>query len=113
MRCAARDCESGQTVAEYALMLGGRALVCVVGVLLVGDRVSGLFRSTAQPIIIATTSQGTPQALTVPSTVADCENDGWRRYPQFASESDCLDFVAQLPWRLVAGKQSTAVWSAW
>jgi Flp pilus assembly pilin Flp len=90
-----RSSEAGQTFTEYALMLGALALVCVLGVQLLGHRIADLFGSTAGSVA-TTRSGGTPPPLSFPKTVADCEDDGWRDYPQFSSEADCVDYVEQL-----------------
>jgi Flp pilus assembly pilin Flp len=90
-----RSSEAGQTFSEYALMLGALALVCVLGVQFLGHRIADLFDSTAGPIA-TTTSHDTPPRASVPTTIADCEDDGWRGYPEFSSEEDCVDFVDRL-----------------
>jgi Flp pilus assembly pilin Flp len=92
---AARDREAGQTFAEYALILGGIALVCVIAVLLLGDSIRGLFESTTKPITPGP-GQPPPPVLRFPTTLADCRNGGWQSFPQFQNEAECDDFVNRL-----------------
>lgn len=79
-------------MSEYALILGGIALVCVLAVLFLGDRISDLFDRTAKPIVPASavpTGPGVPYPL----TLADCRDGGWQSFPQFASQGACEDWV--------------------
>ena len=79
-------------MSEYALILGGIALVCVVGVLFLGDRISGLFDRTAKPIVPASSARTRP-SVPYPLTLADCQDGGWQSFPQFASQGACEDWV--------------------
>ncbi len=78
-------------MSEYALILGGIALVCVLAVLFLGDRISDLFDRTAQPI--APTSEPTSPSVPYPLAISDCQDGGWQSFPQFASEGACEDWV--------------------
>jgi Flp pilus assembly pilin Flp len=78
-------------MSEYALILGGIALVCVLAVVFLGDGISGLFDSTAQPI--EQTSQTTSPSVPYPLVITDCQDGGWQSFPQFASEGACEDWV--------------------
>jgi Flp pilus assembly pilin Flp len=84
--------ESGQTMPEYALIIGGIALVCIVAVLLLGDRISGLFESTSEPLISGPPAPAGPKPA-YPLTVDDCLNGGWQSFGHFTNEADCVDFV--------------------
>jgi Flp pilus assembly pilin Flp len=87
--------EAGQTLSEYVLMVGAIALVVALAVMFLGDRIQGLFGSSAEPIA-TTPVREEPPALSYPTTLADCENGGWRNYTQFASEADCTHYVEGL-----------------
>lgn len=79
-------------MSEYALILGGIALVCVLAVLFLGERISGLFESTAQPIA-PTSQQPTSPSVPYPLAISDCRDGGWQSFPQFTSEGACEDWV--------------------
>lgn len=79
-------------MSEYALILGGIALACIVAVMFLGDRVGDLFDRTAKPLAPAT-SEPTQPPVSFPMTLADCQDGGWQDYPQFSSQGECEDFV--------------------
>jgi hypothetical protein len=79
-------------MSEYALILGGIALVCVLAVLFLGDRISDLFDTTAKPIVPASSGPTGP-SVPYPLTLADCRDGGWQSFPQFASQGACEDWV--------------------
>jgi len=87
--------ESGQTTAEYALILGGVAVVCIVAVLFLGRPIDGLFRKPAslvppsQPLMPPLV----PGPGNEPTSPADCDNGGWQTYG-FASQAACEQYVA-------------------
>jgi Flp pilus assembly pilin Flp len=83
-------------MSEYALILGGIALACVVAVMFLGDRISGLFDRSAKPIAPAASVPSAP-ATPYPMSLSDCQDGGWQRFSQFASESACNDFVNGIP----------------
>ncbi len=45
-----RDREDGQTMAEYALILGGIAIVVIAAIVFLGDNITNLFRSTGSSV---------------------------------------------------------------
>ena len=45
-----RDREEGQTMAEYALILGGIAILVIAGILILGPAVRDLFKSTGSSV---------------------------------------------------------------
>ena len=45
-----RDREDGQTMAEYALILGGIAILVIAGILILGPAVRDLFKSTGSSV---------------------------------------------------------------
>ena len=86
-------------MAEYAVILGGIALVCVVAALFIGATIKGRFDSTDTPTPAApfTPPRPTPAPqITYPTRLEECEHGGWRDFPQFASEPDCRDYIDSL-----------------
>jgi Flp pilus assembly pilin Flp len=45
-----RDREEGQTMAEYALILGGIAIVVIAGILILGPAINNLFDRTGDSV---------------------------------------------------------------
>jgi pilus assembly protein Flp/PilA len=45
-----RDREEGQTMAEYALIIGGIAIVVIAGILILGPAVRDLFKETGSSV---------------------------------------------------------------
>jgi pilus assembly protein Flp/PilA len=45
-----RDREEGQTMAEYALILGGIAILVIAGILVLGPAIRDLFKSTGSSV---------------------------------------------------------------
>ena len=45
-----RERQEGQTMAEYALILGGIAVVVIAGILILGPAISDLFKSTGSSV---------------------------------------------------------------
>ena len=45
-----RDREDGQTMAEYALILGGIAILVIAGILILGPAVRDLFKNTGSSV---------------------------------------------------------------
>ena len=45
-----RERQEGQTMAEYALILGGIAVVVIVGILILGPAIRDLFQSTGSSV---------------------------------------------------------------
>ena len=45
-----RERQEGQTMAEYALILGGIAVVVIAGFLILGPAISDLFKSTGSSV---------------------------------------------------------------
>jgi pilus assembly protein Flp/PilA len=45
-----RERQEGQTMAEYALILGGIAVVVIAGILILGPAVRNLFQSTGSSV---------------------------------------------------------------
>lgn len=93
-----RGSESGQTLPEYAIVVAGLAVACLFVLLLLGFGIKGRFESDT-PGTPATPAPLTPPAsppASNPTTLADCENGGWRNYPQFRDEAECRDYVEGL-----------------
>jgi len=45
-----RERQEGQTMAEYALILGGIAIVVILAIVFLGGRISDLFNSTGSSV---------------------------------------------------------------
>jgi Flp pilus assembly pilin Flp len=45
-----RDREEGQTMAEYALILGGIAILVIAGIIILGPAIRDLFKSTGSSV---------------------------------------------------------------
>ena len=45
-----RERQEGQTMAEYALILGGIAVVVIAAIVFLGDQITALFKSTGSSI---------------------------------------------------------------
>ena len=45
-----RERQEGQTMAEYALILGGIAVVVIAGILVLGPAITDLFKSTGSSV---------------------------------------------------------------
>jgi len=90
--------QSGQTMGEYALILGGLALVVVVAVFFLGGRIGDLFGGTGSSVQPrpAPFSPPYPSEASFPAILQDCQNGGWRNYPQFETEAECVSYVDDL-----------------
>jgi Flp pilus assembly pilin Flp len=89
MRRRSLECESGQVVAEYVLILAGISVALVLTVAGLGGGIRDLFDANGREV--STPPRPAPQ-LVYPVTPADCADPGWRSYPQFESEEECLEF---------------------
>jgi Flp pilus assembly pilin Flp len=89
--------ESGQVSGEYAIIIGVIALVCLVAVIVLGTGVREQFQSGGEQVQQTPFQPPTPSSESSwPSTLAECEHDGWRDFPQFANEADCRRYVDSL-----------------
>jgi len=89
--------ERGQVLGEYAVVIGLIAFVCVVALLYIGVVLRDDYKSGGQQVQQAPFEPPTPSARqSWPTTLADCEDDGWENYPQFASEDECVEYVDRL-----------------
>ena len=89
-----RDPESGQTLAEYAVVLAGIAVVCVVAALFLGAAIGSRVGGTAQPAPPAPFQPPVPAPQLVwPTRLENCEDGGWRNFVQFDNEAECKDYV--------------------
>jgi Flp pilus assembly pilin Flp len=93
-----RSRASGQVSAEYAIVIGAIAVVCIAALVFVGFAVSERFESGGEHV-----RQGpleppkpSPSGLVWPTTVEECEDGGWRNFPQFADEEECREYVEGL-----------------
>ncbi len=89
--------ESGQTSSEYSLVLGAIALVCIAAAVFVGIAIKNHFGSSNEQIGQApfVPPKSTP-APVWPTAIAQCEDGGWRAFPQFSDEEECRDYVEGL-----------------
>jgi Flp pilus assembly pilin Flp len=103
----------GQSVLEYALILGIVALVCIPGIAFVRQSTATVFLAheealnepplpTAEEDLYATaiptaTPTATPVPYTVPTTKAECKNGGWQDFNPpdgpFKNQGDCVSYV--------------------
>ena len=84
---AARD--SGEALAEYAVLVAAVAVACVLAVVFVAVGVGGLLdRSEPSPAPGPLVPPRTPD-LSYPTKLADCEHGRWQNYAQFSSEEEC------------------------
>ena len=84
----------GQVMAEYAVIIGGIAVVCLVALLLLGRPIDELFREPAERVPPAQpfTPPATPGPVSEPTSVDDCEDGGWQTYG-FATQAECEQYV--------------------
>jgi Flp pilus assembly pilin Flp len=81
-------------MAEYAILAAAITVGCAPAMLFLSGAIGALFGSTARPVRTAPFQPPSPSPeLTYPTTLAECEDGGWRDFPQFASEAECIDFV--------------------
>lgn len=98
MNLRQHDPEAGQTNSEYALILAGLAVFCLVVLVVLGSGVREHFRSTGEtthfvPVAAPRGPFTPPVAPSYPETLEDCEDGGWREYHQFLNERECKDYV--------------------
>ncbi len=95
-----RESESGQTMAEYAVVVAGIAALCALAALFLSGAIGGHVRATAevagQPHVAPFEPPATPPVLTWPTTLDECANGGWRSFAQFDTEAECNDYVSGL-----------------
>ena len=91
--------QSGQTMSEYAVILGGLALVVVVAIVFLGGRIGDLFGGTGSSVQqprAAPFRPPYPSEVSFPATLQDCQNGGWGNYPQFENEAECEAYIDDL-----------------
>ena len=89
------NAESGQASGEFAILLGGIVLLCIVAVLLFALVLRGDFRSSGEQIQQPAQPRAplpSPQHAW-PTTFAECENGGWKNFSQFENEDECVEYV--------------------
>jgi Flp pilus assembly pilin Flp len=85
-------------MSEYALILGGIALTCIVVLVVLGGGIAGVFDNTRDNVGRSGSGSFTPPStLTWPTSLSDCDDPGWQDFPQFASEAGCDAYVNSLP----------------
>jgi Flp pilus assembly pilin Flp len=87
-----RGFDRGQTTAEYALIVGGIALVCLVAALLLGHGIDGTFRKPAASLPSHQPFTPPVGPGSEPTSLEDCAQGGWQTYG-FADQGACEDFV--------------------
>ena len=86
---------SGQTQGEFALIVAGVAIACILAVLFLGGAVGDLWDRSAKPVPGVLHPPDNPSSTVEPLTRADCEDPNWQtKFPQFATQQACFDFVA-------------------
>ena len=97
MRRRPLESESGQALAEYALMLAGIAMAVIVAVAALGGSIGDLFDSNGRQLEGAGGARKVPaMPLVYPTTLEECVDPGWHSYPQFDSEEECEEYVERL-----------------
>jgi hypothetical protein len=84
---------------EYAVIIAGIATVCVVAALFLAAAIRSRFDEAPPGMVTAPTPVFTPpsaQTPTAPTSIEDCEGNGWRTFPQFHDERECKDYVRRL-----------------
>lgn len=86
--------ESGQTIGEYAVVIAGITVVCLVAALFLGAVIGNRVREGKPPAPVeAFEPPTTSPQLVWPTKLEDCESDGWRNYAQFQNQRECTDYV--------------------
>jgi Flp pilus assembly pilin Flp len=94
MRRRPLENESGQALAEYALILAGIAMAVIVAVAALGGSIGDLFDSNGRQLAGADRPRSVPAVpLVYPTTLEECVDPGWHSYPQFESEEECQEYV--------------------
>ena len=88
--------ELGQASGEYAIVVGGIAVVCIVAALFLGLAIKGQFGSASETVQQAPFEPPRSAPVTWPTSLADCVDGGWRDFPQFRNEAECRDYVESL-----------------
>ena len=90
--------ESGQTIGEYAVVIAGIAVVCLVAALFLGAVIANHVRAGKPPASMEPFEPPrTAPQLVWPRRLEDCENGGWHNYVQFNDERECTDYVRGVP----------------
>lgn len=94
MRRRPLENESGQALAEYALILAGIAMAVILAVAALGGSIGDLFDSNGRQLAGADRPRSVPATpLVYPTTLEECVDPGWHSYPQFESEEECQEYV--------------------
>jgi hypothetical protein len=89
--------EEGQTFGEYAILVGGIAVVCGLVLVILALAIRGLLGGSDDPSRPAPLLPPTrPSQLAYPTRIEECENGGWRNYVQFRNEAECRRYVEGL-----------------
>jgi Flp pilus assembly pilin Flp len=94
LRAAAVEA-SGQSLAEYAVIIAAIAVACMIAVLFLVAGIRDRFDSTDQPSPQAPFVPPPSPALSYPTTLEDCEDGGWKNYAQFRDEAQCKKYVKE------------------
>jgi hypothetical protein len=86
---------SGQTLAEYAVIIAAIAVTCLIAVLFLVAATRGRFDSTDQPYPQAPFVPPPSPTLSYPTKLEDCEHGGWKNYAQFRNEAECKKYVEE------------------
>jgi len=84
---------SGQTLAEYAVIIAAIAVACVIAALFLVAGIRGRFDATDEPSPQAPFGPPPSPSLSYPTTLEDCEQGRWKNYAQFTSEAECKKYV--------------------
>ena len=89
--------ERGQAFGEYAILVAGIAIACVIAALFLSGAISGLFGSTTKPVQPGVFRPPIVNPnLKWPTSIEECEGGGWRNFPQFLDEAKCREYIESL-----------------
>ena len=79
---------------EYAVIIAAIAIGCLLALLFLSGGIGGLFGSTTQSLKSAPLRP--PSTIPLPTSIADCQDEGWKKFPTFDDEEECIAFVEGL-----------------
>jgi Flp pilus assembly pilin Flp len=84
--------ESGQALAQYALVLGLVALLAAAAIFLSGA-ISKNYGSVSNEFSHPTTPHPVTPPVSWPTSIEQCQDNGWRNFPQFDDQTACEQYV--------------------
>jgi hypothetical protein len=77
------------------VVIAAIAVACMVAVLFLVAGIKGRFDSTDEPTDGSTFVPPPSPALSYPTRLEDCEDDGWTKYALFRDEDECKRYVEE------------------